>query len=108
MESISKPFVYALALVDQGENKLNEKVGINATGHAYNSVLAIEEQPNHLQNALVNAGAIQVTSLIAVVPHKMAIVVYSPPREGEDDILIDSSHRLIQILFQILNGFNAH
>lgn len=64
IESISKPFVYALALQDNGEKILTDKVGLNATGHRFNSVLAIEERPDHLQNPLVNAGAIQVTSLI--------------------------------------------
>ena len=64
IESISKPFVYALALHDNGEQMVTEKVGLNATGRPFNSVMAIEEQPNHLQNALVNAGAIQITSMI--------------------------------------------
>lgn len=64
IESISKPFVYALALQDNGEQMLVNKVGLNATGHSFNSILAIEESPHHMQNALVNAGAIQVTSLI--------------------------------------------
>lgn len=64
IESISKPFVYALALQDEGEDSVTRKVGLNATGHSFNSVLAIEESPGHLQNPLVNAGAIQVASLI--------------------------------------------
>lgn len=64
MESISKPFVYALALQDNGEKFMDEKVGLNATGHAFNSTEAITEKANHLQNPLVNAGAIQVTSFI--------------------------------------------
>lgn len=64
IESISKPFVYTLALQDNGEKIINEKIGLNATGHAFNSVLAIEERSNHLQNPLVNAGALQVSSFI--------------------------------------------
>lgn len=64
IESISKPFVYALALIDNGEKILSEKVGLNATGHRFNSIESIEEKPDHLQNPLVNAGAIQVTSFI--------------------------------------------
>ena len=64
IESISKPFVYALALQDEGEESVTKKVGLNATGHRFNSVLAIEEKEDHLQNPLVNAGAIQITSLI--------------------------------------------
>lgn len=64
IESISKPFVYALALQDNGEQLVTDKVGLNATGHSFNSVIAIEERSNHLQNPLVNAGAIQTTSLV--------------------------------------------
>lgn len=64
IESISKPFVYALALQDNGEKTITDKIGLNATGHRFNSVLAIEERSDHLQNPLVNAGAIQVTSFI--------------------------------------------
>lgn len=64
IESISKPFAYALALQDHGESELVSKIGLNATGQSFNSVMAIEQQPNHLQNPLVNAGAIQITSFI--------------------------------------------
>jgi glutaminase len=64
IESISKPFVYMLALKDYGEKVITDKVGLNATGFPFNSVIAIEMAPHHLQNALVNAGAIQVTSFI--------------------------------------------
>ncbi len=64
IESISKPFVYALALQDNGEAYITNKIGLNATGHRFNSVLAIEEKADHLQNPLVNAGAIQITSTI--------------------------------------------
>jgi len=64
IESISKPFVYALALQDNGEQFITDKIGLNATGHRFNSVPAIEEKPDHLQNPLVNAGAIQITSTI--------------------------------------------
>ena len=64
IESISKPFVYALALQDVGEKMVTNKIGLNATGRHFNSLIAIKESPHHLQNPLVNAGAIQVTSLI--------------------------------------------
>lgn len=64
IESISKPFVYALALQDNGNKLITDKVGLDATGHAFNSVIAIEESPHHIQNPLVNAGAIQTTSFI--------------------------------------------
>lgn len=64
LESVVKPFIYAVALQDNGEQTVTEKIGFNATGHKFNSVVAIEERPNHLQNPSVNAGALQATSLI--------------------------------------------
>jgi len=64
IESIAKPFLYALALQDNGENLVTKRVGLNATGHAFNSIESLTESPDHLQNPLVNAGAILVTSLI--------------------------------------------
>ena len=64
IESISKPFVYGLALQDLGETIVTQKVGLNATGRHFNSLIAIEDSTDHRQNPLVNAGAIQVTSLI--------------------------------------------
>lgn len=64
IESISKPFVYALALQDNGNELLMKNINLNATGHSFNSVMAIEEPANHLQNPLVNAGAIQMTNYI--------------------------------------------
>lgn len=63
IESISKPFVYALALQDNG-GQLNALVGLNATGDKFNSVMALEQKAEHVQNPFVNAGAIQVTDYI--------------------------------------------
>lgn len=64
IESITKIFLYTMALQDHEAAWLFSKIGLNATGKPFNSVVAIEEQPHHLQNPLVNAGAIQITSLI--------------------------------------------
>jgi glutaminase len=64
IESIAKPFVYALALKDNGEEFLTKNIGLNATGQKFNSIMAIEQMPGHLENPLVNAGAIQVASMI--------------------------------------------
>lgn len=63
IQSISKPLIYGLALKDNGE-VINQRVGLNATGQKFNSIEAIEMNPNRVQNPMVNAGAIQVTSFI--------------------------------------------
>ncbi len=64
LQSVSKPFVLARALADLGREKVTEKVGMEATGFPFNSMLAIEVREGALQNPLVNAGAMAVTSLI--------------------------------------------
>jgi glutaminase len=64
IQSISKAFIYGLALKDHSEADLLKKVGVNATGFPFNSLVSIELNPSRLQNPLVNAGAIQTVSLI--------------------------------------------
>lgn len=64
IESIEKPFAYALALKDRGETAVNAAIDLNATGATFNDIRAIERSRDHRQNPYVNAGAIQITSLI--------------------------------------------
>lgn len=62
--SAVKPFVFALACMAVGTDTVRSKVGINATGLAYNSVAAVERDPQGRTNPMVNSGAIVTTSLI--------------------------------------------
>jgi len=64
IQSISKVFTLALAMQEQGADRVFEKVGSEPTGRAFNSVLAVVDMPTHTGNPLVNAGAIATTSLI--------------------------------------------
>jgi glutaminase len=64
IQSIAKPFVYGLALQDNGRNEMLEKVGLEPTGLPFNSILAVDIRSSKLQNPLVNAGAIATASLI--------------------------------------------
>lgn len=61
--SIAKPFVFALVCQALGPDAVREKVGVNATGLPFNSVMAIELQPDNLTNPMVNSGALATTSL---------------------------------------------
>lgn len=62
--SVSKPFVFALVCEALGQEQVREKIGVNATGLAFNSLAAIERDPSGRTNPMVNAGAIATTSLV--------------------------------------------
>src|SRR5262245_14233006 len=62
--SVSKPFVMALVCEVIGPEEVREKVGVNATGRAFNSLEGIERGDNGRTNPMVNAGAIATTSLV--------------------------------------------
>jgi glutaminase len=63
IQSISKPFLYALVCEAIGEREAREKLGVNSTGLPFNSVQAVERADDGLSNPMVNAGAIAATSL---------------------------------------------
>lgn len=62
--SVSKPFVFALVAQAAGVEETRRKIGVNATGHAFNSLAGIERHPEGLTNPMVNSGAIATTSLV--------------------------------------------
>jgi len=64
IQSISKPFVYGLALEDNGRTEVLKKVGMEPTGDAFNSI-SLEPGTGRPRNPMINAGAIATTSLIA-------------------------------------------
>ncbi len=65
LQSMSKALVFGLALADNGEEAMLQKVGVHATGLPYGSLAATEVRATRLQNPMVSSGAIAVTSLIA-------------------------------------------
>jgi len=64
IQSVSKPFVYALVLDAIGTEAAREKLGVNSTGFPFNSVIAVELNTDRTMNPMVNAGAIATTSLV--------------------------------------------
>jgi glutaminase len=63
IQSVSKPFTAALVMTQQGPAVLKEKIGVEPTGMAFNSKLALAVYENSV-NPLVNAGAIAAVSLV--------------------------------------------
>ena len=64
IQSISKVFTAALVMSEKGSAFIQEKIGVNATGAAFNSIVAIEQHNGSASNPFVNAGAIQTTSWV--------------------------------------------
>lgn len=64
IQSISKPFIYGLALEDQGRPQVLTKVGMEPTGEAFNSI-SLEPGTGRPRNPMINAGAIATAGLIA-------------------------------------------
>ncbi|NNK01460.1 MAG: glutaminase A [Desulfatitalea sp.] len=64
LQSISKPFVYGMALQDHGEAFVRERVGVEPTGDAFNSMIQHDQVSEGRFNPMVNVGAVTTTSLI--------------------------------------------
>lgn len=62
IQSISKPFVYGLALADRGFDAVHAKVGVEPSGEAFNEI-SLEPGSGRPRNPMINAGAITVHSL---------------------------------------------
>src|SRR4051794_25638417 len=57
LQSISKPFVYGLALEDRGRVEVLQKIGVEPTGDAFNSI-SLDPVTGRPRNPMINAGAI--------------------------------------------------
>ncbi|MEM7261965.1 MAG: glutaminase A, partial [Planctomycetota bacterium] len=64
IQSISKVLLYALALEEIGAAQLGELVGVEPSGKLFDSMIRPEHGTRRPQNAMVNAGAIVVASLL--------------------------------------------
>lgn len=68
IQSVSKPFVYALALADRGLEDVLKCVGVEPTGDAFNAV-RLEPVTGRPYNPMVNSGAIVTSSLVVGEDH---------------------------------------
>lgn len=64
IQSISKVFTMAKVIEEQGPRAIMDKIGVDATGMRFNSIIAVELQRGKEINPLVNPGAIAATSLV--------------------------------------------
>ncbi|WP_228995238.1 glutaminase A [Streptomyces sp. DH8] len=71
IQSVSKPFVYALALSALGLDEVSRWVGAEPSGEAFNAI-SLEPGTGRPANAMVNAGAIVTTALVPETPGEPA------------------------------------
>ncbi|MEO1095964.1 MAG: glutaminase A [Cyanobacteria bacterium J06638_28] len=64
IQSMSKVFVYGMALEELGRDRLLAKVGVEPSGDPFNSIIRLDENSHRPDNPMINAGAIATTSLI--------------------------------------------
>lgn len=63
LQSLSKPFIYGMALDRFGREAVHRKVNVEPTGEAFNSIVELEE--DHLPyNPMINSGAIAMSALL--------------------------------------------
>jgi len=71
IQSISKVFTMAQVIEEQGLESIEQRIGVDATGARFNSIIAIEGVRTVVgtgapeMNALVNPGAISATSMVS-------------------------------------------
>src|SRR4051812_29134186 len=64
IQSISKPFTYALALADRGMDAVDRKIDVEPSGEAFFEI-SLSPETGLPSNAMINAGAIAACSLVS-------------------------------------------
>ena len=64
IQSISKVFTLAKVVEEQGVEAIESNMGVDATGQAFNSIVAVEQYKGAEMNPMVNPGAITATSMV--------------------------------------------
>ena len=96
IQSISKVYSLALAMEEQGPEKVLEKIGSEPTGRPFNSPNAVVDMSTHSGNPFVNAGAIATVSLISgsTADQKWnKILDFYSKAAGEKLVLIDEVYK---------------
>ena len=66
IQSVCKPLILLLALIDNGEDFIRERIGVESTGKPFNAIMdfsQVEDLREHI-NPMVNIGAIAMCSII--------------------------------------------
>ena len=96
IQSISKIIVLMLAIIDNGEEFVFSKVGMEPSGDPFNSIKKLETSSRkETYNPLINAGAIVVTSLIkGKDPKEKFQRILNFTREISEDDSLDVNYKI--------------
>ncbi|MFT3853764.1 MAG: glutaminase A [Ilumatobacteraceae bacterium] len=110
IQSVSKPFVFALVCEALGADVARDRLGVNNTGQPFNSVMAIELNERRVTNPMANAGAIATTSLIpgATADEKWAHVVDGLSRFAGRQLVLDEAVYASEAATNLRNQGIAH
>lgn len=64
LQSVSKPFLYGLAVSKFGAEFIHSKVGVEPSGEAFNSIIELEKKTHRPFNPMINSGAIAISNFI--------------------------------------------
>jgi glutaminase len=110
IQSVSKPFVFALVCEAIGYQPARERLGVNSTGFPFNSLMAVELNEARTMNPLVNAGAIATTSLVPgdTADQKWARILDGLSRFAGRELTVDSEVYASESASNLRNQGIAH
>ncbi len=110
IQSVSKPFVFALVCDAVGARRARDLLGVNATGLPFDSVMAIELNDDRTMNPMVNAGAIATTSLVpgATADEKWEFLVEGLSRFAGRPLTLDGEVYTSETASNLRNQGIAH
>ncbi|CCZ82011.1 glutaminase A [Odoribacter laneus] len=97
IESVSKVFTAVLVLKQYGAEEILNKIGADATGLPFNSIMAILLEKDHPSTPLVNAGAITADSMVKPIGDSegkwSAIIDNMAALSGSELVLLDELYK---------------
>lgn len=95
IQSISKVFVYGMALELHGRDRVLERVGVEPSGDDFNSLSVVfDERNNRPYNPMVNAGALVTTDLVRngdIVEDRERVLSMIRRYAGNEELEVDES-----------------
>lgn len=92
IQSISKPFAYALALRDRGFEAVNATVDVEPSGDAFNEI-SLDEHTGRPENPMINIGALTTHALIggpdASAAQRSALIVEGLSQFAGRELTVD-------------------